>query len=131
MRQYLVDCARARGDKKFVSIEANGDLLASVSANLELLIFVDHLLDQLGATNRNWLQVVELKYFRGLTDKEAAQVMRISLRTMQRMYADAQLWLSERARPEGIIQSRRRGVTGPSGRVLHRRLPRINADIRG
>jgi RNA polymerase sigma factor (TIGR02999 family) len=118
MRQHLIDCARAQGDKKFISIEANDDRIASVSADLELLILLNRLLDQLRATNRNWLQVVELKYFRGLTDREAAQVMSISLRTMQRMYADAQLWLSERARPEGVIRSRRRGATRRHGGVF-------------
>jgi RNA polymerase sigma factor (TIGR02999 family) len=94
MRQYLIDLARARGDKKFASIEAGGDSIASVSVDLELSIFVGCLLDQLRATNRNWWQLVELKYFRGLTDRETAETMRISLRTMQRMCADAQLWLS-------------------------------------
>jgi DNA-directed RNA polymerase specialized sigma24 family protein len=38
---------------------------------------------------------VELKYFVGLSDEEAAEVMGIKLRTMQRMWRDARRWLFE------------------------------------
>ena len=40
--------------------------------------------------------VVEMKYFLGLTDEEAAEAMGIKLRTMQRMWSDARQWLFER-----------------------------------
>jgi DNA-directed RNA polymerase specialized sigma24 family protein len=40
-----------------------------------------------------------LKYFLGLTDEEAAEVLGIKLRTMQRMWRDARQWLFEHAGP--------------------------------
>jgi DNA-directed RNA polymerase specialized sigma24 family protein len=38
---------------------------------------------------------VELKYFLGLTDDEAAEVLGVKLRTMQRMWLEARQWLFE------------------------------------
>ena len=52
--------------------------------------------DQLEKTKPEWYNLVELKYFLGLTDEEAADVLGIKLRTMQRMWRDARQWLFER-----------------------------------
>jgi len=41
-------------------------------------------------------KVVELKFFLGLTDEGAAQVLQISLHTLQRQWYRAQRWLHER-----------------------------------
>jgi DNA-directed RNA polymerase specialized sigma24 family protein len=47
-------------------------------------------------TEPQWCTIVELKYFLGLTDEEAAEAMNLKLRTMQRMWKDARHWLFER-----------------------------------
>jgi hypothetical protein len=39
--------------------------------------------------------LVEVKYFLGLTDEEAAETMGLKLRTMQRMWRDVRHWLFE------------------------------------
>jgi RNA polymerase sigma-70 factor, ECF subfamily len=116
MRQQLIDCARARGNKEFVPLEEAGDIAALDSADLELLFFVRWLLDQLRAVSPDWRELVELKYFFGLTDKQTAEAMRIRLRTMQRMCTDARQWLSERADPAGTRRTRKRRNTGLGGR---------------
>jgi DNA-directed RNA polymerase specialized sigma24 family protein len=38
---------------------------------------------------------VEVKYFLGLTDEEAAAMLDLKIRTMQRMWRDARQWLFE------------------------------------
>jgi DNA-directed RNA polymerase specialized sigma24 family protein len=40
--------------------------------------------------------LVEMKYFLGLTDEEAAEAMGLKLRSMQRMWSDARQWLFAR-----------------------------------
>jgi DNA-directed RNA polymerase specialized sigma24 family protein len=40
--------------------------------------------------------LVEVKYFLGLTDEEAAEALGLKLRTMQRMWREARQWLFER-----------------------------------
>jgi DNA-directed RNA polymerase specialized sigma24 family protein len=56
---------------------------------------VDRLLTQLAETKPEWCNLVELKYFLGLTDDEAADVMGVKLRSMQRMWSDVRQWLFE------------------------------------
>jgi RNA polymerase sigma factor (TIGR02999 family) len=115
MRQHLIDRARARGSNQFVSLEAAEESIA-FDSDLELLYFVGWLLDQLAAVRPDWRELVELKYSRGFTDQEAAEAMRISLRSMQRMCSDARGWLSERADPAGTRRTRRRRNMGFRGR---------------
>lgn len=100
MRQYLIDCARARRHEEFVAVEENEQCLAWLSNDLELLVSVGCLLEQLADANPDWCLLVRLKYFLGLTDEESAETMGIKLRTLQRMWADARQWLLERADPE-------------------------------
>jgi len=40
---------------------------------------------------------VEVKYFLGLTDEEAADALGLKVRTMQRMWLDARSWLFEQS----------------------------------
>src|SRR5204862_3809838 len=95
MRQILVDHARARqrlkrgGDQYQISLtaaehesEPNRDLLALNEA-LEALATVDPLRSQ----------IVELRFFGGLTIEEAAAVMRVSTPTVERGWRAARAWL--------------------------------------
>jgi DNA-directed RNA polymerase specialized sigma24 family protein len=69
--------------------------LPASSAKIDLAITVDQLLNNLAKYRAEWCTLVELKYFLGLTDEEAAEVMGVKLRTMQRMWRDARQWLFE------------------------------------
>jgi RNA polymerase sigma factor (TIGR02999 family) len=96
MRRYLIDHARGRKRKEFVVLADVEDLLPAKSAKVELAIVVDSLLDHLNQTKPDWCTVVELKFFLGLTDEQAAEMLGVKLRTMQRMWRDARVWLFER-----------------------------------
>jgi RNA polymerase sigma factor (TIGR02999 family) len=93
MRRYLIDHARGRPDAEFVALEGNDDLFPADSSRVDLAITIDRLLDGLGKENPEWCMLVEMKYFLGLTDEEAAEAMNVKLRTMQRMWSDARQWL--------------------------------------
>ena len=96
MRRYLIDHARGRPNANLVPLEEIQNLLPADSAKLELAITVDRLLDDLANIEPEWCTLVELKYFLGLTDDEAAEAMGLKLRSMQRMWKDARQWLFER-----------------------------------
>jgi RNA polymerase sigma-70 factor (ECF subfamily) len=95
MRRYLIDHARGRPDAEFLGIDGIRDFLPADSAKLDVAITVDRLLDQLSQTKPEWCDLVEVKYFLGLTDEEAADALGLTLRTMQRMWRDARRWLFE------------------------------------
>ena len=99
MRRYLIDYARGRPDVGMVPLD---DLQRSLRAKIskrDLTITVDRLLEELEKIRPEWCTVVELKYFLGLTDEEAAEALGLKLRTMQRMWMDARRWLFERLDP--------------------------------
>ena len=100
MRRHLIDQARARGDAEFVGFEKLEPFIPANSTRIGFAITVDRLLDQLAKRQPEWCQLVELKYFVGLTDDETAEVMGIKLRTMQRMWRDTRPWLFEQMETE-------------------------------
>ena len=95
MRRYLIDHARGRPNAEFLGIDGIRDFLPADSAKLDLAINVDRLLTRLSKIKPEWCDVVEVKYFLGLTDEEAADALGLKLRTMQRMWRDARQWLFE------------------------------------
>jgi len=99
MRRYLIDYARGRPRADFVALEGIENLLPAGSPKLDQAITIDHLLDELAAQKPEWSMLVEVKYFLGLTDEEASEVMGMKLRTMQRMWVEARKWLFERMEP--------------------------------
>jgi RNA polymerase sigma factor (TIGR02999 family) len=95
MRRYLIDHARGRPDAQFVGLEGMRDFLPARTFEIDQAITVDRLLDELAEIHPEWCKLVEVKYFLGLTDEEAADVLGLKLRSMQRMWRDARQWLFE------------------------------------
>jgi len=93
MRRHLIDYARARPRAEFVTLQ---EFRERLGPGVETAITIDRLLDELEKTQPTWSMLVEMKYFLGLTDEEAAEAMDLKLRTMQRMWRDARQWLFSR-----------------------------------
>src|SRR5438034_10304870 len=93
MRGYSIALARAMLYASVVGSEELADMLPARRAKVDLAITVDRLLDQLAETKPEWCRLVEVKFFLGLTDEEAANALGMKLRTMQRMWLEARQWL--------------------------------------
>lgn len=98
MRRYLIDHARGRPAVRFTALGID-DLLPGMSPRLDLAVTIDDLLEQLNTFQPEWCHIVEIKYFLGLTDEEAADALGIKVRTLQRGWRDARQWLFERLEP--------------------------------
>jgi len=105
MRRHLIDHARERPAAEFVAVEGIENFLPADSAKLDLALNVDRLLEQLAAAKPEWCTVVEVKYFLGLTDEEAADALGMKLRSMQRMWRDARKWLFEQMESSNVSKS--------------------------
>ena len=104
MRRYLVDHARLRPDAQFVPWDGLPELVFSRPTNLELVLAVDTLLEELEREFPQRRVIVELKFFLGLTDSEAAEALHITLRTFQRQWHLAREWLHERLIPSRDLE---------------------------
>lgn len=103
MRQVLVDRARARAAQKRGGGRARAPLAGrhvAVDSNVGELLWVDDVLDRLGAMDERLRDVVELRFFDGLTEREVADVLGLSERTIQRDWAKARAWLHHELDPE-------------------------------
>jgi RNA polymerase sigma factor (TIGR02999 family) len=101
MRRYLIDYARGRPDAEFVGLAGLSDLVPGSSAKLETAVTVDRLLERLADSHPDWCRIVEVKYFLGLTDEEAADALGLKVRTMQRKWLEARNWLFEQSGSAG------------------------------
>lgn len=95
MRRYLIDYARRRTDVDVVPLDSIPERLLTGRSRNEVVFQIDGLLDKLEKENPQWCKVVELKFFLGLTDEESAQVLQVSLHTLQRRWYRARHWLYE------------------------------------
>ena len=95
MRRHLIDHARGRPRAKFTTFSGFEEILSADNPKIDLAVAVDELLDQLTQIKPEWCTVVEVKFFLGLTDEEAAEMLGLKLRTMKRMWRDAREWLFE------------------------------------
>lgn len=96
MRQILVDHARSRGSAKRgggeVAIELEEGLAAAPSPEASLLE-LDEALKRLEALDPRKSQVVEMRYFGGLSVEETAEALKVSAETVRRDWKMAQAWL--------------------------------------
>jgi len=59
------------------------------------LLALDEALEKLSAVDRTAAELVQLRYFAGLTLSEAAQVLGISPRSAGRLWSYARAWLHQ------------------------------------
>ena len=104
MRRYLIDHARGSPGVEVVPMDGVPERVLGGRTPLEMAVAIDTLLDELGAISQQRRSVVELKFYLGLNDEEAATALNLPLRTMQREWFWARRWLFERLTGEGKRQ---------------------------
>ena len=96
MRRILVDAARRKrrekhgGDRHRVDLDAAGPAAPDPRHDL---VALDAALTRLAAEDPQAARLVELRHFAGLSVAEAAQVLGVSPRTADRVWAFARAWL--------------------------------------
>ena len=98
MRQILVDHARKQAAAKrggnAITLVIDEALVASKESNLDVLA-LDAAMTKLASLDPRQCQIVELRFFGGLSIEETAQVVNISPATTKREWATARLWLHQ------------------------------------
>jgi len=96
MRRILVDFARAHGNDKrgggLQRVALDGNVLLAPQAE-ENVVALDQALHELEKVHPRKSQVVELRFFGGLTFEEVAEALRVSLDTVKRDWRFAKVWL--------------------------------------
>lgn len=97
MRRVLVDSARTRmrakrgGGSDAFSLDDVASVLSIEEA--EELVALDAALERLQGMNPRGAQVVQCRFFAGLTLEETAEALGISAKTVQREWVTARAWL--------------------------------------
>ena len=100
MRRTLVDHARSRSAAKRggLQVELRDDLVAVWPRYVDVLTF-DAALTELATTDPRQARLIELRFFVGLKMEEAAQILGVSLPTVNRDWRFARAWLFNRLTP--------------------------------
>ncbi len=99
MRRILVDAARHKKAQRQGGGRVRHDLAAvelAVPRPSEDLLALDEALRQLEAQDPVKAELVQLRYFAGLTMEQAAETLGISLATANRYWAFARAWIHQR-----------------------------------
>jgi RNA polymerase sigma factor (TIGR02999 family) len=96
MRRVLVDLARAQQTTKrgarAVHVELESGVAAAESMPLDL-VALDRALEGLARVDARKVQVIELRFFGGLTVEETADILKVSPDTVARDWRAARVWL--------------------------------------
>src|SRR5262245_30882778 len=94
MRRVLVDHARKinAGKRRGNRVSLESALVYSDQQSAELLD-LDEALDRLASWDPRQAHLVELRFFAGLSEQEAAEVLGVSQRTVRRDWKMAKAWL--------------------------------------
>ena len=98
MRRILVEAARRRNRERHGGgrrPQSLADLDAVADSPDEDVVALSDALDRLTAANPRAAEVVKLRYFAGLTGREAAEVLGVSPRKADQLWAYARAWLLE------------------------------------
>ncbi|HJT80365.1 MAG TPA: sigma-70 family RNA polymerase sigma factor [Chthoniobacterales bacterium] len=96
MRRIMVDHARQRqalkrgGGALRVTLD---DSVASPEARSAELLALDEAMEKLATFDKRKAEVVEMRYFGGLTMEEIAEVMKVHVNTVMRDWKAARAWL--------------------------------------
>ncbi len=96
MRRVLVDAARARGYQKrgagACQVTLDEERIGAKEPAADV-VALDDALTALAAVDERKSQVVEMRYFGGLSIEETAEALGVSVRTVKRDWTMAKLWL--------------------------------------
>jgi len=101
MRRVLVDHARARaalkrgGNECRVSLQEGQERAQEKDADL---LALDEALSRLAERDPRQARIVEMRFFGGLSEEEAAAVLGVSARTVKRDWSVARAWLFKQIR---------------------------------
>jgi RNA polymerase sigma factor (TIGR02999 family) len=104
MRRILVNHARDRaaakrwGDAQRVSLTLAAEVLQCPEVDM---LALHDALDRLAPIDARKVQIVELKFFGGLTTDEISEVLRVSSATVEREWSFARAWLYHAVAGEG------------------------------
>lgn len=125
MRRILIERARRRqrvrhgGGLQKISLD---ELDLAENTDAELLLLVNESLDRLARHDPTGAELIKLRFFTGLSNVEAAELLGLSERTSKRAWAYARAWLYEeiqrQLQPKGfeIPADRESGVPPPPNR---------------
>ena len=107
MRHIMINYAEKRrtkkrgGDLKKISIEDQEDSLGLAipmsEEQADKFMAIERALKKLGETNPRQVQIIECKFFGGMSNEETAASLDISTSTVKRDWAMAQAWLYREA----------------------------------
>jgi RNA polymerase sigma factor (TIGR02999 family) len=101
MRRILVDNARRKKAVKhggeFLRVDWT-DLDVAAASDDDTVLAVSEALDILAAKDKTAAELIKLRFFAGLPNVEAAQMLGLSERTAKRTWAYARAWLLEELR---------------------------------
>lgn len=96
MRHILVNYARSKqsqkrgGEIQKVTLQDNSIVSPE---KVDEIVALDDALTQLAALDHRTSRVVELKFFGGMTNKQTAEVLKVSMETVKRDWQFARSWL--------------------------------------
>jgi RNA polymerase sigma factor (TIGR02999 family) len=103
MRQILVDHARRKQARKRGGAWQRTTLAEErlgASTPVEEMLALDHALDRLGELDQRMRQVVECRFFAGLSEQETAVALGVTDRTVRRDWVRARAWLYKLLYPD-------------------------------
>jgi RNA polymerase sigma factor (TIGR02999 family) len=104
MRRILIDRARKRAARQSSGLAAPEELHESrlqIQVPTDELIAVHDALDGLAAVDASAAELVKLRYFVGMTLPEAAEALKLSLRSAERLWTFSRAWLRDALRRNG------------------------------
>jgi RNA polymerase sigma factor (TIGR02999 family) len=105
MRQVLVDFARRRRAAKRGGIVTRVSLRdddALLEVQIDEIIAIDDALARLDAVDERLRQIVELRFFAGFGEREVAEMLGVTPRTVERNWLKARLFLLQVLAPRDI-----------------------------
>ena len=102
IRRYLIDNARRHRRKsnnkgvKPESLDKYALNAKSIQSNLDNMLNVHLALEALEEIHEGWAEIVEMRYFGGLTIQEIAEIKRLNPQTIARYWKYARAWLFTR-----------------------------------
>lgn len=105
MRRILVEYARSQTAIKRGGMRNQVDLTEGLLVsedNLDKVLIVDEALEELSHLDARQAQIVELRYFGGLTEDEISAAIGVATRTVKRDWKMARAWLSTKMAHKGL-----------------------------